>query len=289
MAERGVQDYVSLLTRAAARLTPQSDSARLDAELLLAHVLGRSRTYLHTWPERQATQLEVELFTALIDRRAVGEPVAYLTGRQAFHDLDLTVNAATLIPRPETELLVEVALRLGESESKLAVADLGTGSGAVGLAIARARPNWWVMATDRSAKTLEVARHNAQILEIGNVGFRLGRWYEPLKEKSYHLIVSNPPYVRPDDPHLAQGDVAHEPRSALVGQGEDGLGDIRELIRGGPDHLQPAGWLCVEHGYDQGAAVRALFDAGPFDRIETERDLAGIERVTFAQLSTPPR
>ena len=273
------------LQSAIAQFTPAHASARLDAELLLAHALGQSRSYLRAWPERLLTDQQVQMLAMLVARRVAGEPIAHILGRREFWSLDLEITPATLIPRPETELLVELALARIPVDAVWEIADLGTGSGAIALAVARERPRCRVTATDVSMAALAVAQDNAQRLAIGNVVFQQGAWYAGLGQQRFDVIVSNPPYIRADDPHLRQGDVRFDPLSALV-SGADGLDDLRVILAGAPDHLRPGAWLLVEHGYDQGEAVRRLFaDAGLVD-IESVKDLAGHPRVTLGQMAT---
>jgi release factor glutamine methyltransferase len=271
------------LRQAAARLAPLHGSARLDAEVLLAQVLRRGRSYLFAWPERVLSAEEAAAFEAQLGHRENGVPVAYLVGRQEFWSLSLQVTADTLIPRPETERLVELALERIPPERPCRVADLGTGSGAIALAIAHERPDCRVVATDRSAAALAVAEANAKALGIGNVRFRQGEWFTPLAGERYEFIISNPPYVAEGDPHLTQGDVRFEPPGALAA-GTDGLDAIRQLAAGVAAHLAKHGWLLLEHGYDQGAAVRALLEAQGYREVSTYRDDAGVDRVTVGSL-----
>ncbi len=259
-----------------------SDSPRLDAELLLAHVLGVTRTHLHAWPEQELDQGQQTAFTALVERRAAGEPVAYLLGEREFWSLSLRVTPDTLIPRPETELLVEQALARIPKDAAQDIIDLGTGSGAIALALAHARPRCRVTATDRSLAALAVARDNAARLGIANVAFVAGDWFAPLAGHHFHVVAANPPYVAKDDPHLQRGDVRFEPADALKA-GEEGLDDITRLIEAAPAHLLPGGWLLLEHGFDQGAAVRALLHRHGFEAMETVRDYAGNERLSLAR------
>lgn len=263
-----------LLSAATARLRD-----RVDAEILLAHALGKPRSWLIAHADDTVDEAAASAFRALVERRAAGEPVAYLTGRRGFWTLDLEVTPATLIPRPETELLVELALARLPANGHPRVADLGTGSGAIALAIARECPHADVLATDASAAALTVARRNAESNRIGNVTFAEGNWLAPLGGARFELIVSNPPYIAADDPHLAQGDLRFEPASALAA-GRDGLDDIRRIVADARAHLEPAGWLLFEHGWDQGAAVRALLQAAGYREVFTARDLEQRDRVS---------
>ncbi|MEN5341695.1 peptide chain release factor N(5)-glutamine methyltransferase [Stenotrophomonas sp. TWI143] len=258
--------------------------ARHEAELLLLHVLERPRSWLFAHATDPLPATAQAAFEALLARRAAGEPVAYLTGRRGFWTLDLRVDAATLIPRPETELLVELALERLPSDRPLSVADLGTGSGAIALALASERPLAQVLATDASPGALAMAARNAAHHELRNVRFAEGGqdWYAPLQGARFALIASNPPYIASEDPHLQQGDLRFEPASALA-SGIDGLDDIRRIVAGAPEHLQPAGWLLIEHGWDQGAAIRTLFDAAGFADVQTQQDLEQRDRVTLGR------
>ena len=263
-----------------------SDSPRADAEILLAHVMQRPRSYFVAWPEAQLSLDESVAFEALLARRAVGEPVAYVLGSRGFYGLDLKVSPAVLIPRPETELLVEAALeRLPTTPCR--IADFGTGSGAIALALANElkseRPDAQVVAVDMSPDALAVARENARNLNLA-VDFRLGDWCGGLADEIFDMIVSNPPYIRADDEHLAQGDVRFEPALALA-SGVDGLDAIRAIIACAPAHLQPGGWLLFEHGYDQASAVAALLRAAGWQVVESLFDLQGHARVTLGQRS----
>jgi len=255
---------------------------RADAEALLLHALGRDRAWLFAHGRDAVPAPVAEGFDALVARRVAGEPVAYLTGRRGFWTLDLAVTPATLIPRPETELLVELALARLDARPGRRALDLGTGSGAIALAIASERPQLEVVATDASAAALEVARGNAATHGLGNVAFRLGPWWTPLAGEQFDLVASNPPYISANDPHLAQGDLRFEPASALA-SGADGLDDIGLIVDGAPAHLRANGWLLLEHGWDQGAAVAALLKARGFDDVATEQDLEHRDRVTLGR------
>jgi release factor glutamine methyltransferase len=248
-----------------------------DAELLLAHALGRSRSWLYAHRDDPVGPADADRFLALLARRAAGEPVAYLTGRRGFWSFDLRVTPDTLIPRPETELLVELALARLPAATDLHLADLGTGSGAIALALAHERRRARVVAVDVSAGALEVARANAVELGLANVEFRLGDWLAPLAGQCFDLIASNPPYIAEGDPHL--DDLRHEPAPALS-SGRDGLDAIRTIAREAPAHLLPGGWLLLEHGWDQGEAVRGILVAAGFADVATDRDLEDRDRVT---------
>ncbi|NIR31062.1 MAG: peptide chain release factor N(5)-glutamine methyltransferase [Gammaproteobacteria bacterium] len=271
----------SVLEAAIELLAPQSDSARLDAEVLLAHVLARPRAHLYAWSERALSGAELARYRTLVQRRAAGEPVAYLIGRREFWSLDLEVDASAIIPRAETERLVEIALDAIPPHAPRTIADLGTGTGAVALAIARERPDCRVTATDMSLRALTLARRNACAVGVRNVHWVCGDWCGALANERFHLVLSNPPYVRAGDPHLVQGDVRFEPRMALLG-GSDGLDAIRRIAHEARARLVPGGGLALEHGPDQGAAVRSLLQALGYAEVRTHRDLAGRERVTEA-------
>lgn len=260
--------------------------ARHDAERLLLHVLQRPRSWLFAHATDAVPAAAQAAFHALVARRRDGEPVAYLTGRRGFWTLDLEVDAATLIPRPETELLVQLALERLPQRQPLQVADLGTGSGAIALALASERPLAAVLATDASTAALAVAARNAAAHRLGNVHFAEGGvdWYAPLQGRCFDLIASNPPYIASSDPHLQRGDLRFEPATALA-SGQDGLDDIRRIVAGGLHHLHPGGWLLIEHGWDQGAAVCDLFARAGFQQVQTAQDLEHRDRVTLGRRS----
>ncbi|MBP0948325.1 peptide chain release factor N(5)-glutamine methyltransferase [Pseudomonas alliivorans] len=259
---------------------PDSPTARLDAELLLAAALGKPRSFLHTWPERIVSTEAALAFSGFLQRRRTGEPVAYILGQQGFWKLDLEVAPHTLIPRPETEMLVEAALELVPAFAPAEVLDMGTGTGAIGLALANDRQQWKITAVDRVPEAVELAERNRQRLQLDNAVVMNSHWFSALEGRQFDLIISNPPYIAETDPHLSAGDVRFEPSSALTA-GPDGLDDLRTIISQAPDHLSPGGWLLLEHGYDQGSAVRELLIRSGFERIQTRRDLGEHERITF--------
>jgi release factor glutamine methyltransferase len=265
--------------------TPSGASElRAEAETLLAHVLGRDRTALFTHANATLDDAHAAQLETLLARRIAGEPVAYLTGTRGFWTFDLAVTPDTLIPRADTERLVELVLERLPLDAPRRVLDLGTGTGAIALAIAAERPLARVVAVDASARAAAVARHNAEALGLAaRVAVREGSWFAPVVGGRFDVIASNPPYIEDADPHLAEGDLRFEPRSALA-SGADGLDDLRLIVQAAPAHLTPFGWLLVEHGWRQGVAVRALFDAAGFNGIGTARDLEARERVTFGRL-----
>lgn len=277
--ERNMASIESLLNAAD---LPDSPSPQLDAELLLAHALGKPRSYLRTWPERELEADQLAAFQASLGRRRQGEPVAYILGHQGFWSLDLEVAPHTLIPRPDTELLVETALDLLPA-TPLAALDLGTGTGAIALALASERGGWRVTGVDRVEEAVALAERNRQRLKLGNASFLHSHWFSALTGQRYGLILSNPPYIRADDHHLGEGDVRFEPSSALVA-GTDGLDDIRLIIAQAPQHLLAGGWLLLEHGFDQAAVVRDLLVAQGFAEVHSRRDLGGHERISLGCL-----
>jgi len=266
-----------LLAAASAELG--GDESAREVELLLGHALGKDRAWLFAHAD-DALEVDGALrFHSLLMRRAAGEPIAYIVGRREFWSLELSVSPDVLIPRPETELLVELALQRIVQNAQVDIADLGTGSGAIALAIARERPQARVLATDASAAALAVARQNAGRLGIGNVGFAQGDWCAALGGRRFDLLVSNPPYIAQADAHLQQGDLRFEPGAALA-SGADGLDAIRSIVAAAPAHLQAHGWLLFEHGHDQGNAARDLLAQGGFAEIFTAVDLEQRERAS---------
>lgn len=267
--------------RLEAALQLETSAARIEIQCLLQHVLQVNRAYFFAHPERTLSRLECSDYQTLLQRRLLGEPIAYILGEREFFGLNLKVTPATLIPRPDTELLVELALT--HCPARARVLDMGTGSGAIALAIAHQRPDAEVWACDASATALTVARDNAHQLGIHNVHFVESDWFSALAEQRFDLIVANPPYIAADDAHLSQGDVRFEPLSALA-SGTDGLDDIRSIIKQAAMHLENNGWLIVEHGYDQAARVRQLLQAAHFNAVFSAKDLSGIERCSGGEI-----
>jgi release factor glutamine methyltransferase len=263
----------------ATALELDAGSARIEAQYLLQNALQRPRAWLLAHPEYVPGETQLAGYRQLLQRRLQGEPVAYILGEREFFGLDFKVTPDVLIPRPETELLVELALQKIPAQSPFSVLDLGTGSGAIALSIAHGRPAIEVTAVDASPAALTVAEANAQRLGVGNVRFLRSDWFDGLEGQRFDLIASNPPYVAADDPHLRQGDLPFEPASALV-SGADGLNDIRRIVGGAPGHLHSGGWLWLEHGYDQAVQVRELLQRAGFCEVFSASDLSGIERVS---------
>ncbi|CAD5356233.1 peptide chain release factor N(5)-glutamine methyltransferase [Enterobacter cancerogenus] len=273
-------DFQHWLRHAASALS-ESESPKRDAEILLEHVTGKTRTWLLAFGETALTAEQEAALSALLARRKTGEPVAHLVGEREFWSLPLYVSAATLIPRPDTECLVEQALaRLPEQST--AILDLGTGTGAIALALASERPDCSVTAVDLMPDAVALAQRNVQRLELCNVTVLQSSWFSALEARSFGMIVSNPPYIDENDPHLAQGDVRFEPRTALVASGE-GLADLDHIVTTSRQHLLHGGWLLVEHGWTQGEAVRDLFTRAGYTGVETCRDYGGNERLTLGQ------
>ncbi len=279
-----------LLDRARKTLETSSDDALLDSQVLLAHVLGRDRSWLYGWPEHVPDAQQVLQFEQLVAQRAAGHPIAHLTGEREFWSLRLGVSRDTLVPRPETEHLIEIALGL-DLPPRARVLDLGTGSGAIALALAAERRDWQITAVDASAGALDIARRNAHYLGLGHIEFLLSDWFAALPtQPRFDLILSNPPYIAIGDRHLERGDLRFEPSQALV-SGTDGLDAIRHIIDTAPAYLPPGAWLWLEHGADQGDQVAALLRQRGFDQVSSQRDLAGHNRHCggrFAARSAQP-
>lgn len=274
--------YRELLEQGVARLYEDFETPRIDAEVLLQHALDKDLSWFIVNAEHKASDKHIEAFTDLVDKRAKGEPIAYITGHKEFWSLDLMVNPLVLIPRPDTETLVELALELLPVNDTTNVLDLGTGSGAIALAIAKEQPKVTVLATDSSQLVLEVAQLNAKQNGLINIEFLLSDWYEQLTELQFDLITANPPYIEPNDPHLSKGDLRFEPSTALIGAG-DGLGDICQIIEGSTKHLKNGGCLVIEHGFDQDSQVHDLLVENGFTNIVNRRDLNDLPRCTAGQ------
>jgi release factor glutamine methyltransferase len=277
--------FAALLIEGTAALEPLGPDARREAEWLLIAASGTSRASLHARGEMSVAAADAERFRAWLERRRRGEPLAYLTGTRGFWTLELEVTPDVLVPRPETEMLVERALQLGATSCR--IVDLGTGSGAIALALAHERPDWQVTGVDLSAGALDVARRNGVKLGLERIRWLQGDWFARLEHERFDLIISNPPYIAADDPALQDPALRHEPRGALT-PGGDGLDALRSLARAAPAHLTAGGWLLLEHGAVQGAAVRALLVAQGFAHVRSRSDLAGHERTTEAQWPANP-
>ena len=270
-----------ILRQAEQSLAAVSDSARLDAEVLLATVLDKNRSYFIAFPEQVLTDIQQAEFQHLLAKRQNGQPIAHITGQREFWSLELNVNEHTLIPRPDTEVLIEFVLQQFPQQS-LNVADLGTGSGAIAIALASEKPDWHIVATDQSEQALETAQINANKHHCQHIDFLQGSWFDPLGSQHFDLIISNPPYIPEQDPHLQQSDVRFEPMTALA-SGSDGLDDIRHLIKQAPKHLSNNGWLALEHGYDQKQAIYQLLSQAGCERIVQIDDYASNPRVSAGQ------
>lgn len=272
------------------QLAPQlaaiSDSARLDVELILCHVLQKNRTWLFTWPDKLLSAEQQQQFANYFQRRQSGEPIAHILGQREFWSLPLYCDNSTLIPRPDTELLVEACLQLfaqDQPQQPRRLLDLGTGTGAIALALASEQPQWQLLGVDQSSAAIGLAEKNRAHLGFANVQLQQSDWFAQIAPgETFDAIVSNPPYIDAQDPHLQQGDVRFEPRSALVAA-KQGLADIDTILAQAPGYLRPAGWVLLEHGHRQGEAVRALFVRYGYGQIQTRRDLGGNERVTLGQ------
>lgn len=264
------------------KLTKTSDTPRLDAELLLAHTLQQERSYFYAHHDQELNIDDIKLFNDLIDQRLNDKPIAYITEHKEFWSLNLEVNENVLIPRPETELLVELALQFLPMNDSIKAVDLGTGSGAIALAIAKERPNWHIIATDNSNEALLIAKKNAQRFKLTNVEFKFGDWCHALPDYKFDIIISNPPYIAENDPHL-QGSIKFEPQSALIAK-NNGLDALNTIIVQAKNKLKANGILILEHGYKQGGAVKNLLLENSYQNITQYCDLAGLERAICAYM-----
>ena len=271
-----------LLSLATAKLAEvgSSDSSRLDVELLLAHVLDCNRTWLFTWPEYELTDEQIKAFDELLNRRMIGEPIAYILKKREFWGLTFECNESTLIPRPDTELLIDTALSLDLPE-KARVLDLGTGTGAIALALASEKPNWRISAVDISSNAIALAKRNAQSLKLESIDWYCGSWFEPIPDNSlFDLIISNPPYVEANSPWLHQGDVRFEPKTALTA-GVDGMDDFQIIAREASIYLVKNGFLLLEHGFEQAELLTNLLHKQRFQSVQSLSDLAGLDRAVL--------
>jgi len=262
-----------------------SDSARIDTELLLCSVLKCERSHLYTYPEQNLSSAELNSFNDLIEQRNIGHPIAHLIQKKEFWSLELQVTTETLIPRPETEILVEAALNIIPNESSFSILELGTGTGAISIAIASDRKLANITATDIKERALIVAKVNTEAHQLNNINFQNANWFDINNISTYDLIISNPPYISIGDPHLKQGDIRFEPESALI-SGEEGLDDLYIIIAGAKNYLNKNGWLLLEHGYQQGKTVRQLLKENNFSTISTIKDYSNLDRVSIGQWLT---
>lgn len=272
-----------LIEDAIKQLEPVSDSARLDTELLLCSVLKKDRSFLRAWPEHELDQQQTHSFQEKLQQRLQGKPVAHILGERGFWSLNLNVTSDTLIPRPDTERLVELALDIIPENAQWKILDLGTGTGAIALSLAKEKPNCFITATDQSFAALEIAKQNAEKNQISNIEFIQSDWFSNLENTQFDMIVSNPPYIKETDPHLKQGDVRFEPLSALT-SGADGLNDIRVIIKNSLKHLKTKGALLIEHGYDQADAVCDLLKAAKFTNVSDFKDDNDNPRVAIGYI-----
>jgi len=273
-------DIIQVIEDAIKQLEPVSDSARLDAELLLCSVIKKDRSFLRAWPEHELNQQQSNSFQQLLEQRLQGKPIAHILGERGFWSLNLKVTTDTLIPRPDTERLIELALELIPAQAQWKILDLGTGTGAIALSLAKENPDCFITATDQSIAAIDVAKQNAKDNKISNIEFIQSDWFTNLNNQKFDMIVSNPPYIKENDPHLKQGDVRFEPLSALT-SGEDGLNDIRTIIKNSRQHLTEKGVLLIEHGYDQADAVCNLLSTANFTQVSYFKDYNDIPRVSI--------
>ena len=267
------------LEQAGQNLGDASPSAKLDAQVLLTHVLHCNTAHLLAWPEKELDKEQTSTFLSLVRQRQAGKPIAHLTGFREFWSLDFFVNDSTLIPRPETETLIEFVLTKFTDNQSFKLIDMGTGTGAIAISIAKEKPDWLITASDISIDALDLAKKNGKHHQTDNITFTQSNWFENINTTDFNIIISNPPYIAENDPHLKQGDVRFEPQSALT-SGEAGMDDIKHLCQHAKDHLAQSGWLIVEHGYDQKKSVSDCFIEHGFTQIEQSTDLLGHTRMT---------
>lgn len=277
-----MNDIQSVLSSSAHSLKGISDSADLDAEVLLCHILKKSRTYLRTWPEKQLSKEEFTQFQALLKQRQQGQPIAYITGTREFWSRDFYVDCNVLIPRPDTETIIELCLQLIQHKSGIKLIDLGTGSGIIAITLAAEFPQLEVTAVDSSAEALKIAQHNAQLNNTPNIRFLHSNWFNQVGHELFDFIVSNPPYIAPDDPHLTQGDLCFEPESALIAE-QQGLADIMHISSRSQHYLKNNGHLIFEHGYNQQQSVHNILEQHHYQNINCLYDLSNQPRVSYAQ------
>lgn len=273
---------IGQLLKLGCEILTAEDNPRLESEILLSHVLDCSRTSLHAWPEKIIADLQVQQYQELLTRRQQGEPIAYITGNREFWSLELKVNSSTLIPRPETECLVELVLKNNPRDQNLKIADLGTGSGAIAIALAHECPNWTLHGFDKSESAVAIARENAKRHGLSNVEFFHYDWSEPWEHGEYNIFCSNPPYIAPNDPHIEQGDLRYEPKSALIAE-DFGLQDIRQIANLAYINLPVGGSIYLEHGADQASAVLGILNAAKFNQVDDFKDYSNKPRIAFGQ------
>jgi len=275
-----ITKIIHVVKDAIKQLEAVSDSAHLDVELLLCSVINKDRSFLRAWPEHELNQQQLSSFQQLLKQRLQGKPIAHILGERGFWSLNLKVTSDTLIPRPDTERLVELALDIIPDGAQWKILDLGTGTGAIALSLAKEKSTCFITATDQSIAALDVAKQNAEDNKISNIEFIQSDWFANLNNQQFDMIVSNPPYIKENDPHLQQGDVRFEPLSALAA-GEDGLDDIRIIIKNSQQHLTEKGVLLIEHGYDQADAVCNLLSAANFTQVSNFKDYNDNPRVSI--------
>ncbi|MCK5829254.1 MAG: peptide chain release factor N(5)-glutamine methyltransferase [Methylococcales bacterium] len=278
-------DIQTTLTKATERLLSTSDSPSLDAEVLLCHVLKKTRSHLRAWPEKELQSIDYAHFSQLLEQRHQGVPIAYITGNREFWSRNFKVNSDVLIPRPDTELLIELCLTLLTDKPSAHIIDLGTGTGIIAITLAAERPDLKIIATDISLPAISIAKQNATIHHTENIHFIESNWFNNIADSTFDLVISNPPYIAGNDPHLTQGDVRFEPKGALTAK-DCGLDDIKNIVQQAHHYLIPGGTLLIEHGYDQQSAVQKIFSTYNYHDIKTHTDLSGNPRVTTGQWTT---